>query len=298
MLLFVLGPVVLGVAHVGADLRYLVLRRQLPRWVSAGAWLACAALFAVRVLQELRVHFASERAEWSLVLVWVALALVAGARRSRSRWRLAIGTCVLAPLGALALRDPVAARVAFVHVHNLVALALWLLLFRDRLRSAFLPVAVIGAALTLLLSGAFSTWVLRAGQLQSLGLHLLEAADWVAPNVPAQHAISITLAYVFLQSIHYVIWLVVIPQEDLTTRGTLSFRMSLRSLRADFGRWGLCAIALAAGVVLIGALAHALRARGLYLSLAMFHGYLELAMLAYFWAAGGAAREARADRAR
>ena len=43
---------------------------------------------------------------------------------------------------------------------------------------------------------------------------------------------------------------------------------------------------LAAAAVLCGAFVNALQSRTIYLSLALFHGYLELALFAYFWALG------------
>src|SRR5262245_43171265 len=39
--LIVLGPILLGVAHVAADVRYLVLRRKLPAWWKNAIWIGC-----------------------------------------------------------------------------------------------------------------------------------------------------------------------------------------------------------------------------------------------------------------
>lgn len=203
---------------------------------------------------------------------------------------MASGAIMLVLLGAAALRDPEAAQLVFVHAHNLVAVGLWLWLFRSRVRAMWLPLLAITGATALLASGMLFPHQLHSSRLMSLGLHLFEASDWVAPGLPIRRAVSLTVVYVFLQSVHYSVWLLLIPQEDVKAQGSLSFRMSLRSLRADFGARGLRWIGGAALTVAAAACVHAVQARNVYLSLAMFHGYLELAMLAYFWARGGAGR--------
>ena len=50
-LLFVLGPALLGVLHVASDVRYLVLRRDLPRGSIITVVAGCGALLAIRVLE-------------------------------------------------------------------------------------------------------------------------------------------------------------------------------------------------------------------------------------------------------
>src|SRR5688500_3003264 len=51
-LLLVLGPILFGVAHIAADVRYLVLRRGLARWWQLVIWSFCAVLVALRGLSE------------------------------------------------------------------------------------------------------------------------------------------------------------------------------------------------------------------------------------------------------
>jgi hypothetical protein len=65
--------------------------------------------------------------------------------------------------------------------------------------------------------------------------------------------------------------------------------MSVRSLFSDLGAPGVAAVVIAASAVLLGACFDLHRARGLYLSLATFHGYLELALLAFLWVRGTSA---------
>ncbi len=181
----------------------------------------------------------------------------------------------------------------FVHVHNAVAIVLWLALFRSRLRAVLIPLTLIGAATAFFFTARPFYWAEATGGLQAFGLHLLVAADWVAPGLSPKNAVGLTMAYVFLQSVHYSAWLLLIPQEDVRAEGTTTFRMSARSLLSDFGLYALLALALTAAVVVAAAFFDVHRTRALYLSLAMFHGYLELTLLCYFWARG---RRPAADR--
>jgi hypothetical protein len=98
--------------------------------------------------------------------------------------------------------------------------------------------------------------------------------------------VGLICAFVFAQSLHYAVWLTLIPQDDTKGEGIQSFRLSARSLLTDFGALGLMCVALLALAVVVGAVFDARVARNTYLSLAMFHGYLELALFAYFGCRG------------
>lgn len=287
-LLLAVGPVFLGVAHVMADLRFLVLRRGLGRaWLAVIA-LACASIVLLRIAQELGLSFAvGSRIEHGVVTLWLGAALVAGGLASRRFGRVVLGAVVVAALGVWAQIDPFAVRVGFAHVHNLIALTLWLFLFRGRLRAVLLPLALICGMAALLLSGETYLWTERVGSVDLMGLHLLEAADGLAPGLPLREAAGLTSTFTFLQSVHYSTWLLVVPQEDVRGQGTATWRTAVKSMTREFGRFGLW---IALGTMLLVPIAACLDLHGtrnLYLSLAMFHGYLELALGAYFFARGG-----------
>jgi hypothetical protein len=289
--LVVLGPVLLGVAHVAADVRYLVLRRGLPRYWVTAVFAFALALIGVRVAIEARVAVgAIESAELCLVLGWVLLGLASGGREGRSRVRPLAGAAMALGLAWLAALNPRGARLVFAHTHNLVALVLWVALFRKRASAVALPVvAIVGAAL-LLASGALYSVTMDHGVTRAFGTHVFETADWLAPGMRADRGVGLTAAYAFLQSVHYLVWLVLVPQDDAAGRGLSSFRRSFSAMSRDFGTLGLGLLGVAVVAVLVGAVFGAQRMRNLYLSLALFHGYLELALLAYFWARGRSVR--------
>lgn len=289
VLLFVLGPILLGVLHVAADVRYLVLRRSLSRWWQNSVWVGCAALVAVRGLEELGALSDAARVETSVAAAFIAVAIGAGVAQDGGKWR-ALGAALALSLGAsLSLAHPSASRLVFVHAHNVVAIVLWVYLYARR-TSALFPLGLMVSGAVVLGSGALYRVTAESLGVSAFGLHVLSISDWIAPFATPSLAIGGVCCYAFLQSVHYGIWLNVVPQEELKNQGSLTFRMSVRSLFADLGAPCVLAVALALFAVVAGACIDVHRARGLYLSLAMFHGYLELALLAFFFVQRGGAR--------
>jgi hypothetical protein len=292
--LFVAGPALFGVAHIASDARYLVLRRSLPRWWTRVLAAGCGALFALRALElalPSDAPFAAVEVgvgwTWALtaVLAGHAAARGAGAPRGAGRRAAIIGP-LLVIVGVAACARPHLARLVFAHVHNVVALGLWLLLFRARRRFALPALALLTACAALLLSGAALPWVHLAGPGAA---RLVDESVFAWPAWVSQRtALALGVLYVMLQSIHYTVWLAIIPQDDARAEGTLSFRMSLRALGRDFPAPWLAAVVVLAVGVLAASAVDIHRTRQLYLSLATFHGYLELAAATFLVVRGKA----------
>jgi len=291
--LFMVGPLFLGVAHVAGDLRYLLLRRAVPRGV---LWLAvafCAGILAVRVAELMGAKTLGSAHEMMLVEVWAGASVVAAGAADGRRGRAAAGMAMVLGLGWVAQRWPDHFRLAFAHAHNLIGVGLWLLLFRRKLGAVAPALGLLGLGLWATLSGSTLGLAEGVGGLSFAGQHLVHVSDWLAPGVPARYALGAVLSYVFLQAIHYSVWLAWVPQEDTRAEGTTSFRMSLRSLWADFGGWLFPLLLLVASVPLLALRYGASMTRDVYLSLASFHGYLEVAMGAYLLVAPSSQARAR-----
>ncbi len=295
VVLIVIGPIVLGVPHLAGDVRYLVLRRRLPAWWKKGIWVACGALVLLRIVEELHLRgfggALPARVELAAATLWTLAAILAGASLSGA-WRRALPALALVlGLGAMAWTTPVMSRLVFAHLHNVIAISVWLVLFRRRLKSVLVPLAVIAGGTALLVSGATAMWTLRAPFVEVFRLHVLAASDWLAPGAPFALAVGLTCSYAFLQSIHYAVWLVHVPQEDVKSEGTLSFRQSARAAVRDFGARGFVLLAVATlGIIGFG-FVNPVSTRAVYLSVASFHGYLEVAMLAFLLLSRSTARE-------
>jgi hypothetical protein len=286
---FVVGPALFGVVHVAADARYLVLRRDVPRWWAAGIGLGCVALFALRAIEmafpgrlrtgALEVGFGWSWAVAGAVAGWTVARSAAGATR-----RALTVAATFAALGVAAVAHPNLARILFAHLHNLVAIGLWLLLWRRRRRFALPALGLLAVAVALLVSGAAFPYVQFGGPWAPRFVD--ESVFAWPPWMPQRTALGLGLAFVLLQAVHYAIWLAYIPQDDLRGEGTLSFRMSLRSLRRDLPLPLLGLTAVTAIAVLGASFVSVHRTRLLYMSLASFHGYLELTAGAFLYVRG------------
>lgn len=293
-LLLVVGPLLLGVPHVLADLRYLVLRQALSRAVRGLLLAGCGALFLVRLVEVFLGSSLARFEVFSAAFVTLGV-IVLGAPKLKSG-RVLVAVAVLLTLVGAALVWPRSARLMLAHGHNLVALALWAFMFcRARRRAMGVALGVLGVT-ALLLTTPLAWWGFVHGRPSAFGLHAFAAADTLAPGVQdARLALGIVASFAFLQSIHYAVWLHVVPQEATRGEATLTFRMSFRAILSDFG-WPLLALAalLIVAVPLAGLLSP-LRVQTTYLSLSAFHAYLELSALALLWVRGSDTRPANSS---
>jgi len=245
--------------------------------------------------------------EHAVASAWVVLGAIAGSvaaaasRPDRAPgpgglgWKLRGPAVVAAAVGlaVFAVLAPRLCRLVLLHGHNVVALVIWLALFR-RGRHALVPAAIVLAGAVVLASGALLGVTLRHGALSVAGLHLFAAADWLAPGLPDARAIAVATSFAFLQSVHYAIWLVAIPAGDRPGEGGRSWRAAFRELVRDLTPAGVCAVAMLALFVAASGLVYAASTRRLVLSLATFHVWLELAVIAYVLARGAIPRLAAA----
>lgn len=266
--LLTVAPVALGVPHLLADLRYLIVRQQLHR----------------------SARFSAVVAPW-LVLTVVQGSLCAGAcaiaaaglAADASRSRRALAVALGAALAGLVYAYDACAGVVFAHAHNLVALATWLLWARRRaaLVPALLLSAVGGA---LVLGGALDGAILRPSALApeppALAADLL--ARGLAPGLSPVWAMRTLALFAAMQSLHYGVWLKLVPEEDRARAGIRSFAASYRALVRDLGAWLPLTTLCAALALSVWALCDLRAAYESYLRLALFHGPLELTVLTLF----------------
>ena len=268
-LLFLWGPLLLGVPHLVADVRYLVVRPP-------GALTYRARDLVVVALLAATLWSASPTIGGAAVLAALALAPMPAAGERGAWLRRGTVTAIAGGLYALAWLDPITASYVLVHAHNVVAIGLFVLLFgRGGARWLVLGAAALGTAA--IMSGLLDP-LLQRGALDELTGYVLplEALEHWAPITCAR----VGLSFVFLQSVHYAIWLRLIPEQTRTRAGMRGFGSSLRALQHDFTAWGVLAlVTLAAGLIAYG-LHDASEARMSYLRVAGFHAYLELAFVA------------------
>lgn len=266
--LLALGPVLLGVPHLVADARYLVV---LPKLHERGplAWLALLPLIAT--------GFGAPAAISLLAIVPAVLM----ARASPTRK--AIGLTAWGALTGVAITWETPFLLAFIHLHNLIAVGLWWSL-RPRTKAALLvPAAVLAGTVFLLAGGAEPILTaLGAWQAPGSGASFTEFVESSAPGLDSPWAVRLVLSFAFLQSVHYAMWLRLVPEDGRARPAPRPFRATWNALVTDFGLPLLVVFVGLSLFIALWGLRDLASARFGYLRLAAFHGYLELAVAALF----------------
>lgn len=262
------GPIVLGVPHIVSDLRYLVAKPGLHRR-GLGA-LVVGALVAACAL--------------SGMLAPGICAVIAAALVARGPLIRKIPAVMLAALWLLfTLDNRGLSELIFAHAHNLVAIALF---WGWRERSSALhrvPLAYFAFAVAMFAFGFFDHAALR---LPVFGNSMSTMVHDLGGGLSGPWALRLVLIYAFAQSVHYGVWLRLVPEEDRERPGPRSFTSSYRALVRDVGR-PLIALAVISLVALVVWATHDLAtARWSYLRVAIFHGPLELVAAAFFFVEG------------
>lgn len=267
--LLALGPVLLGVPHLVADARYLVV---LPKLHERGALAVLAALPLVAT------GFGAPA--FVSLLSLVPAVLMARASPGRK----AAGLGAWAALTAIAVAWETQFLLAFLHLHNLIALGWWWALRPRTKQAGLVPLAVLAGTAFLLsggadpIVGALGGW---QGPPSATGFtELVETTSPVGLGTTA--ALRLVLSFAFLQSVHYAMWLRLVPEDARVRPAPRPFRATWDALVADLG---LPLLAVFVGLALFIAswgLEDLASARWGYLRLAAFHGYLELAVAALF----------------
>lgn len=262
--LLALGPLVLGVPHLMADARYLVAQPGLHRH-GVLSWLLFLPL----------VGIALGAPPFVGLLAMVPAVLLADARFSLKL--AALGGWLA--LTAAAFQFENSFLLAFLHLHNLIALAFWWAWRPREARSLVVPLLVVVALLFFFLGGADAA-IARPGP--ATGTTFTEFVASNAPGLPPIFAARLVLSFAFMQSLHYGVWLRLVPDDARARPAPRPFAASWRALERDLGRPLLLVCCGATVVIAAWGAVNLAQARDGYLRLASFHGYLELAAGAYF----------------
>lgn len=263
MWMLALGPIVLGVPHLLADLRYCVVRpawhRQPAMWIGVGV-----PLLLVAVTGHTAVGFAA-----------VAGACAASSG-PRLRVLLVMGLAITAAV--VCVWAGPRASLVLVHLHNVVAVILWWRWREGPTRLRALPVAAFLAGSLLIACGGLDP-VLATLAGGPLGGDLSMHMHSLAPGLDGVLGLRVVLLFCFAQSVHYVIWLRLVPEDDRARPTPRSFHASWRALVDELGVAVPCVAMLLALALAIWAVADLHAARLGYLRAAEFHVFLELALL-------------------
>lgn len=260
MLLLAVGPLLLGVPHLVADVRYLVARPGLHRRASFW-WVVAPPAIA---------SFVHPRA-WLSMLAVVGAAVVARAPRARRVTVAVIG----AMLVLVCVEIGRAAELVLAHAHNAIAIGFFWVWSRRRHALHQLVVAGFAACVAAIGLGAFD-----GGPTERLLTSRLDEphgiVEVLAPLSDPVVSARLVLVFAFAQSVHYAVWVRLVPEEDRPRAGLRSFSSSARAVISDLGTpFVVGAAILAVGLAVWGCI-ELTSARDGYLRIAVFHGPLEL----------------------
>lgn len=276
--LLALGPIVLGVPHLLADLRYCGLRTGLLR--KRNTLTACGIpLVLMCFWGGLAVGF-----------IAVGAAFACSSRGRGTPAKRVAGVSASLCLACVALQFPVRSAIAMAHIHNFVALALWWAWRPRPAHHLWIPAAVFAGWALIMLGAADGLLPTRtsfvaglnfedhAAYLTTQGMRSLGAGA-TRTLVDGAHAVWASrwvVAFAFAQAVHYGIWLHLVRDDDRRRRTPRTFKRSYIVLRREFGGIGLSIVgALCLGLAL-WATVDLVRARSEYFRFAQFHGALEL----------------------
>ena len=260
--LLAIGPIVLGVPHLLADIRYCVVR---PGWYREPElwWTAGIPLVALGFGAPLFVG-----------LLGVAASVCVLGDLSRTRSWLVLAAAL--GLAAITFILDSTADLIFAHAHNFIAVALWASWRRreSRLHVLVLAAFVLASVGISLGLGDFA-WTGALARNLPPGLDAQTHAHSLAPELSQTMALRLVMLYAFAQLMHYGVWLRLVPEDD----------DALPRLRDEFGVPVLACVALACVGLAIWAFVDLAEARTGYLRFARFHGMLELTAIA-LWLSG------------
>lgn len=259
-----IGPMIWGVPHLLADVRYLVVGQGFHRrpllWFLGG-------------LPILATGFGAGLSFGLLGVAAVALVARAGLGRRLA----AIAVAGLLSLGVDAIGS--LADLIFAYLHNFIAVALWWA-WRPRTRKLhWIPLVLFVGVSGLLLSPVGLGLAERSAALfrEVGGLGIDYQLARLAPGVDIELGLRLVLLYTFTQSIHYAVWVHLLPDEDRTRATPPTFRRSFVDLCRDLGGPVMIGAAVLALFFAAWAILDLRDAYSGYFRFARFHGHLELA---------------------
>ena len=114
----------------------------------------------------------------------------------------------------------------------------------------------------------------------ALGPSLSEHMQTLAPGLDPAWAVRWVVLFAYAQAVHYGLWLRVVPEVARKRPAPRSWAASLAALRRDVGDPMMAVFVVLAIAIAVWGAVDVVAARAGYLRLALFHGTLELAVLA------------------
>ena len=264
-----LAPVIFGVPHVLSDLRYLVLR-QINSANKRAVLIVASPVLGLFLLGLLAAVGVPRFAELEIVLGLLSIGAGITLSPLREGLKAVLIAALLLAAGAL-LQFPRLTLLTLVHIHNVLAVGIWIVLFRGARSGAeqrLILIFIVTATASLALFGSYLGFGGIFGAPSGFGV--AEVSKMLTPGAPGLLGETLIRFYAFFQLVHYIVWLFLIPNST-----------NSRPLRDEIGSVGvLICVALTLGVIGVG-FVFPIKARELYLTTSSFHAWLELGLGTY-----------------
>ena len=141
-----------------------------------------------------------------------------------------------AALILLAIHDSRAFLYGILHLHNVIAIAIWWGWSKKRMWWEATTLLLCFLLSMFIVFGPVHFFALSGLHPELLDLDYFE--NTLAPFAPEHLRSRLVVLYAFLQSFHYLIWIKLIPEETSKQPSPQSFRKSLKGLHSELGvRW-------------------------------------------------------------
>lgn len=262
-----LGPILFGVAHLLADFRYCVARPGFHR--RPALVMACGLpMIAMALGASLAV---------GLLAVVAGFLLANGAL-----WKRLLGAAVAGAAALIVHIYGYTADLVFAHIHNIVAIVAWWGWRGRTQRMHWWVLALFAAAWMALMGGVFDPiyqhlWTTQWGP---AGLGMEQHRRVFGMGYDGIWGVRLVLAFALAQSVHYFMWIRMVPEEARGRPTPRTFRATWKDVKMEMGGWVLIGTFVTGLALAIWALFDLVEARANYLQFIRFHGVLEFAAIA------------------
>ena len=278
-----LGPVLLGAPHLCFEARYLFFQHVELRRFSLVALLALQSVLVFAGIGIYTLGIAS----------LAALALTGGLATRRGKLLALVAIVV----EASALVGPDWSRFLLLHLHNCLALGVWLLWRRRPTRVSLVVAACFALGTIAIFAGCFDGLPLRR-PFSEATFSITHVTDAVAAGFGGAWRQRFLVFFLFAQAFHYAVWLRLIPEEARPRETPRTWRASWQAFKADSGATAARLTIVAGLAVPLAALVGgAVRTRALYVTASEFHATVEAILVAVVLARSATACRTRSSSA-
>jgi hypothetical protein len=285
--ILIIGPIVFGIPHIVASFRFLqngiliLEKANLKIKVFKMGIFISAILLMIRLL---KIDFVDKQSINFLELVGTALFVFYISFISSAKRFIKLGPILIFAVILILSQFYSLQLIGFLILfHNLIPFIYWLRIVKDKenFKIALWALMVFIVLSILIMGGIFDLphdYLMNMLNVHIGSVNFYNMAKAILPQVnQGEWYFRLVVLYSFGQSLHYFLWLNIIPDYKLKSKHTISFKQSLKLINLDCGQNIVWWVLGGGGIFLLLIFVSSLEnARNYYFSFAAIHGYLEI----------------------